>query len=516
MRADIIDGKFVFTSRAVGPFDLGITMNENADGTTGDFGRVIGMTTMSTMTNSPTQQRKDVAYITGGRTGLKLTDEIMGENSITIWMTRSNSYTGVDTQTGTGTLASVKTTINFTDSDGNGHITIQEAINQINAQASNTKVKAELINGQFQLTQIDDLNEYDAANWNTVGGANTAEEGDTINYTLAGTGDFAYVTGYGSYYTPGQTDTGSMSEQARTIYTGATSVTGSETLAAGSITFTGMTEDNTNITHTINIAAGETLSTILNRITNDGLGVTATINSGTVTFTTNYFTELSISAQGDSDFLRVAGIGKLTIGNASITGATATDLGTHYHGVTKSTILTGGDIKSGSLTINGQSFTVIGKTAAEIVSDINSSSVARAQIDGSTLIIQVSAEDVGAGVVTASGDAARVLGLADYSNSSGSSSAGTYMNHWHYTYDLWTEKTDDWDLTRDYASADTPRCESHYQSKQTYDYMYITEIWTPRTWGWALDTSQNLTLGALKDEGWVRQQQILGKHRVES
>ena len=146
---------------------------------------------MSTMTSTPSQERKDAAYILGGRTGLKLTDEIVGENSITIWMTRSNSYTGIDTQTGTGELASVSKTIQLTDSDGNGKVTIGEAIKAINAEASATKVKAELINGQFKLTQLDHLSAYDAANWDTVGGANTAEEGDTINYTLSGTGDFA-------------------------------------------------------------------------------------------------------------------------------------------------------------------------------------------------------------------------------------------------------------------------------------------------------------------------------------
>ena len=171
VRADIIDGKFVFTSRAVGPFDLSIQMLTNPDGTTGDFGRVVGMATMTTLKNDPSQQRKDPAKIVGGTTGLKLTDEIMGSNSITIWMTRENSYTGKDTQTGTGDLLSRAVTINFSDSDGNGHITIQEAINQINAQASTTKVKASLINGQFVLTQLDHLNADDASKYNTEGGA---------------------------------------------------------------------------------------------------------------------------------------------------------------------------------------------------------------------------------------------------------------------------------------------------------------------------------------------------------
>ena len=205
--------------------------------------------------------------------------------------------------------------------------------------------------GQFYLVQIDNLSADDASKYDTVGGANTAEEGDTINYTLAGTGDFSYVTGFGDYYTPSQTSTGAMTEQEKTILTGSTTVTGSETLSAGSITFTGMTEDNVNITHEITINAGETLASVLNKITNDGLGVTATIENGTVTFTTNYFTELSISADGDSDFLRTAGLGKLTILDASITGATATDLNTHTHGVTKSYVKLDGVAANGTFTI---------------------------------------------------------------------------------------------------------------------------------------------------------------------
>ena len=56
-------------------------------------------------------------------------------------------------------MLSKAVTITFKDSDGNGHITIQEAIDQINAQASTTKVKASLINGQFVLTQIDNINQ---------------------------------------------------------------------------------------------------------------------------------------------------------------------------------------------------------------------------------------------------------------------------------------------------------------------------------------------------------------------
>ena len=95
--------------------------------------------------------------------------------------------------------------------------------------------------------------------------------------------------------------------------------------------------------------------------------------------------------------------------------------------------------------------------------------------------------------VSASGDAARVLGIADYSNSGASSTAGSYMNHWNYTYDIWTEKTDDWDLSLDYQTYDTPKYETYLQSRTEYDYMYQTEIWENRSWGWS--TSNNSPTG---------------------
>lgn len=225
-------------------------------------------------------------------------------------------------------MLSKAATITFKDADGNGHVTIQEAINQINAQASTTKVKASLINGQFVLTQIDNLNADDAAKYDTNGGANTAGEGDTIKYTLAGTGDFAYITGFGSYSTSGQSNTGSMSGQYKSVLTGATTVSanGSEQILGGSITLTGLTADNTVISKTINLSTG-TLQNALNTINSAGLGITAKIENNKVTFTSNYFTSLGISVSGDTDFLRVSGLGNYTIGNASSSSASGTDEG---------------------------------------------------------------------------------------------------------------------------------------------------------------------------------------------
>ena len=375
------DGKFELISRAVGPFDIKISM-EKVDGVAGDFGRVVGMATQTTLDGDKSQERKDPATITGGTSGLTLTDQILGENSITIWMTRERpGFTGVDTMTGTGDLASVARTITFRDSNGDGKITIAEAIDQINAEASTTKVKASLINGQFVLTQIDDQNADDKSKYNTNGGANTAGEGDTIKYTIQGTGDFEHITGLDAYS-----------------------------------------------------VASSTANT----------------------------------EKGD-------------------------DNGYHYHAVVTSTVKNdGGTIKSGSVNLNGTMVDVSGLTVQGVIDKINNSysSVATAGWDNGKLVIMLkrqsnssSSASSTAASVTATGDAARVLGLAGYSISSGDVTAGVYKNHWKYSYDVWSQKTDDWDLSKDYAGSDNYSSNTSVQYGTTYEYRWRDEIWTDRTWG---------------------------------
>ena len=375
------DGKFELISRAVGPFDIKISM-EKVDGVAGDFGRVVGMATQTTLNGDPSQERKDPATITGGTSGLTLTDQIVGENSITIWMTRERpGFTGVDTMTGTGDLASVSQTITFRDSNGDGKITIAEAIDQINEKASTTKVKASLINGQFVLTQIDDQNADDKAKYNTNGGANTAGEGDTIKYTIQGTGDFEHITGLDAY----------------------------------------------------SVAA-------------------STANT----------------EKGD-------------------------DNGYHYHAVVSSTVKNdGGTIKSGSVNLNGTVVDVSGLTVQGVIDKINNSysSVATAGWDNGKLVIMLKSQSSSASSatsaaasVTATGDASRVLGLAGYSISSGDVTAGVYRNHWNYSYDVWSQKTDDWDLSKDYSGSDSYNYSTSLEYGTTYEYRYQDEVWTSRTWG---------------------------------
>ena len=375
------DGKFELISRAVGPFDIKIRM-EKVDGVAGDFGRVVGMATQTTLNGDPSQERKDPATITGGTSGLTLTDQILGENSITIWMTRERpGFTGVDTMTGTGDLASVSQTITFRDSNGDGKITIAEAIDQINEKASTTKVKASLINGQFVLTQIDDQNADDKAKYNTNGGANTAGEGDTIKYTIQGTGDFEHITGLDAYS-----------------------------------------------------VASSTANT----------------------------------EKGD-------------------------DNGYHYHAVVTSTVKNdGGTIKSGSVNLNGTIVDVSGLTVQGVIDKINNnySSVATAGWDNGKLVIMLKSQSSSASSatsaaasVTATGDASRVLGLAGYSISSGDVTAGVYRNHWNYSYDVWSQKTDDWDLSKDYAGSDSYNYSTSLEYGTTYEYRYQDEVWTDRTWG---------------------------------
>lgn len=305
VKAEIVNNKLQFTSRSAGPFQISLNVNA-VDGVTGDFGRVAGMATNKTSSGSTSHLGKDPAQYVGATGGLNATDQLIGTNTIKIWMTRNNPITGTDTEGGSGALASVAQTITFTDKDGNGVISLQDAIDSINDVKSQTKVEALIENGRFVLRQID---------------ANTSGEGDTINYQITGNGDFGRVAGYGAYTTIGQSNTGTVNGQSFSTLAGSRDVTATNEVLSSSFSLRVKKAGATNsaaVDLTINLTVGDgslqsAIASINNQLTNAGIGVTASIVDNKLQFKSTLAGDYNISVDmNNSDLGRVVGIGTHT------------------------------------------------------------------------------------------------------------------------------------------------------------------------------------------------------------
>lgn len=312
VKAEINNNKLEFVSRTAGPFSLSLTVNA-VDGVTGDFGRVVGMANNKSAIGSTSHTSKEGAVYVGATSGLNATDEIIGTNTIKLWMSRTKSSTGNNTEEGSGSLASVAQTITFTDKDGDGHITLQDAIDSINDVKAITKIEASLENGQFVLRQTD---------------ANTAGEGDTINFTLSGDGDFARVAGYGSYTTLGQSNTGTVSGQTFTTLTGSRDITNSNEVLQSTISLSikkASAINSAGVDLSINLTIEDgtiqnAISSINTQLRNAGIAVTASINNGKLEFKSDLAGDYNIAVNMDnSDFGRVVGIGSHTTYDGSAT-----------------------------------------------------------------------------------------------------------------------------------------------------------------------------------------------------
>ena len=312
VKAEIVNDKLQFVSRDSGPFRITLSV-DTVNGVTGDFGRVAGMASSTTLDGSISHLRKDPAKYVGATSGLNSYDELIGTNSIKLWMSRSNSYTGVNTEQGSGALASVAQTITFTDKDGNGYISVQDAIDSINDLKHVTKIEALLENGQFVLRQTD---------------ANTAGEGDTINFEVSGDGDFARVAGFGDYTTIGQADTGNVVGQSYTTLTGSRDVDPVNEVLESTFKFTITKADaqnsaGINMSVDIQVSDGtlaDAITSINQQLAAAGISVTASITNGKFEFKSDIAGDYNISVDmTNSDFGRVIGIGTHTTTDGSYT-----------------------------------------------------------------------------------------------------------------------------------------------------------------------------------------------------
>ena len=349
--------------------------------TSGDLGRVVGAGTYTTVDGSNTHVEIQYASVTGGVTGLDDYSQVLKGSTLTIG--------GVTMDMGE---------------------TIQDCINIINSHKDETKVEAKLTStGQFQLVAIDDSIE-------------------NISYIIGGEGDFGRATGLGSYVIQGNAPDGTQQPTPNAIQMqgAADNLTGDIKVINGTIKIADGAEID---------ATGKTLDQIISEINNLGLsGVSASIKDGKFTIVSMGTDVPKVTVTGD--LARVTGMASYATGGAVVTDQEGAAGGadktvTHLSGQNDS-LTADMTIVSGSITVNGNTIDAAGKTLGEIVTEINDLG-----LNGITASIKdgkftVTGTDT-VPSVQASGDFARVTGMAEYIIGSGSSSNVVDENTETYT-----------------------------------------------------------------------------------
>ena len=348
--------------------------------TSGDIGRVIGAGTYTTIDGSNSHVEIQYATVTGGVTGLDDYSQVLKGSTLTI--------NGVTMDMGE---------------------TIGDCINIINAHKDETKVEAKLTStGQFQLVAIDD-SVYQ------------------IEYTIGGVGDFGRATGLGTYTIQGNAPDGTEppAPNAVIMQGAADNLTGDINVINGTIQIA----DGTVID-----AEGKTLDEIIDEINNLGINATASIQDGKFTIMSMGTDAPKIIVTGD--LARVTGMATYMTGGATVTDDAGTPDGPDitvlkYQGQNAS--LTGSTtVAGGSVTINGNTIDTSGKTLDEIIEEINNlglTGITASVTDGKFTVTSTN----GAVSIEASGDFARVTGMAEYITGTGSSSNVVDENTESYT-----------------------------------------------------------------------------------
>ena len=369
------EGRFVLRN-----IDSGIK-NISFQITSGDLGRVIGAGTYTTIDGTNSHVEIEYASVTGGVTGLDDYSQVLKGSTLTI---------------GSVTMDMGET--------------ILDCINIINSHKDETKVEAKLTStGQFQLVAIDDSIE-------------------NISFIIGGEGDFGRATGLGSYVIQGNAPDGTEQPAPNAIQMqgAADNLTGDIKVINGTIKIADGAEVD---------ATGKTLDQIISEINNLGMsGVSASIQDGKFTIVSMGTDVPKVTVTGD--LARITGMASYSTGGASVSNDEGTADGaditiTHLQGQNDS-LSEDTKIIGGSITVNGNTINTAGKTLGDIIDEINDLG-----LDGITASIKdgkftVSGEDT-VPSVQASGDFARVTGMAEYIIGSGNSSNEVDENTETYT-----------------------------------------------------------------------------------
>ena len=363
--------------------------------TSSDFGRVVGAGTYVVTGGSNTKLDQTNATVTGSVTGLS--DGKNGTNN---------------TQIIQGSILTIGTTAIELGTS------IASAIRAINDKTAVTGVEASLDDsGRFVLKAV-----------------NTSIS--TISFSLSGTGDFGRVTGLGSY-TIGASDSGTGVVGARqTTLTGSCDVTGDMKISNSTIS---ILAHNQVQTFELSGTLDDVIKTLSESEWVGHNGITASIENGKFVIRLNDegAKELTVNVIS-GDFGRVTGMADYLMGGATITPGTTTVVGGADGGaatpgetngaVTEITtsgqgtaIVTGGNDVSGSdyvingtIKIGAYTFQTKNTTLQEVINQINGANIkgVSAYIENDKFVIK----SIDAGnVISATGDFARITGIASYS-----------------------------------------------------------------------------------------------------
>ena len=349
--------------------------------TSGDLGRVVGAGTYTTIDGSNSHVEIQYASVTGGVTGLDDYSQVLKGSTLTIG--------GITMDMGE---------------------TIKDCIDIINARKDETKVEAKLTStGQFQLVAIDDSIE-------------------NITYTIGGEGDFGRATGLGTYEIQGNAPDGTEppAPNAVKMQGAADNLTGNIQIINGTIKIADGAEID---------ATGKTIDEIIDEINNLGLsGVSASLEDGKFTIVSMGTDVPKVTVTGD--LARVTGMASYSTGGATVTNTPGAPGGAditvvHLQGQNAS-MTEDTEIVNGSITVNGNKIDTAGKTIGEIIDEINDlglTGITASIKDGKFTIS--GADTVPS--VEASGDFARVTGMAEHIVGTGSSSNVVDENTETYT-----------------------------------------------------------------------------------
>ncbi len=267
----------------------------------------------------------------------------------------------------------------------------------------------------------------------------------------------------------------------------------------------GLTEDIVILSGSIQVGSGgvidvkgKTLGQIADEITAQG-EVTASIQDGKFTIKSEAG-EVSIDATGD--FSRVTGIGSYTVQAGSTSNTSAQNVYISQGaaaGLTGSETVVSGTIKVGS----GAEIDTAGKTLNEIIGEINSQGVVTASIQDGKFTIESEASGIS---IQATGDMARVSGLASYQVQAGtttnvSSGSGADETGFVRQVDRLTEEEA---IAQGYTIIKTARDLNNIRNNTSGKYILMSDIdmsgftdWTP------IGEETNAFTGTLDGNGYV-------------
>ena len=332
------NGQLVFVASKTGEVDINVSKG------TSNFTNAIGFTVGGVMNKDNLVMGTEGSYVTltGLNDDVKLTDSVSSgkftEGSFTITHNKVDSNgtvldemvtTRIDV-TSTDTVASIiekiqkQTAFTYTDKDG---------------KVVNGGLTAEIVDGKFRIRQL--------------------EKGADYHISVeAGSSTFTNYVGLTTSVSDGVAVSGNSS-----TLTGINNVTASTTFTAGNFKITASSAYDSSVleTKTIEVTAGESLSSVIDKINNSGLAVTASIQDNKLVLThKNYGENFKISVEaGSSDFSEKVGFTKTTSVGTSNDGSVSYVLG-NATGMSNST----SGFTSGSFTIKTNALSSDGKTAS--------------------------------------------------------------------------------------------------------------------------------------------------------